>query len=85
MRSYLILLGIYSSVVSVCEDVKLRKSVQEFTIKEAKLLDSIGFAQLFFFNVPRMEPLRQLILLLLSMQLGKVISVLFSYIDHGSK
>ena len=46
LSSYLILVGIYSSAVSVSGDVKLRKSIREFTIKESKLLDSIGFAQM---------------------------------------
>ena len=42
LSSYLILLGIYSSAISVSQDAKLRKSIKRFAIKELKLLDSIG-------------------------------------------
>jgi hypothetical protein len=47
LSSYLILLGIYYSAISVAQDVKLRHSVRKFAIKEeSKLLDSIGTAQM---------------------------------------
>ena len=40
--SYLIFLGVYSSAISVSEDLKLRQSIRNFAIKESRLLDSIG-------------------------------------------
>ena len=42
LSSYLILLGVYSSAISVSEDIKLRQSIRNFAIKESRLLDSIG-------------------------------------------
>jgi hypothetical protein len=46
LSSYLILVGIYSSAISVSEDSKLRQSIRNFAIKESRLLDSIGTAQM---------------------------------------
>jgi hypothetical protein len=46
LSSYLILVGIYSSAISVSEDSKLRQSIRRFAMNESKLLDSIGSAQL---------------------------------------
>jgi hypothetical protein len=46
LSSYLILMGLYYSAVSVAEDVTLRKSIKNSAIKELKLLDSIGTAQM---------------------------------------
>jgi hypothetical protein len=46
LSSYLILLGIYSSSISVAQDVQLRSSIRKFAVKESKLLDSIGMAQM---------------------------------------
>jgi hypothetical protein len=46
LSSYLVLVGIYSSAISVSEDSRLRQSIRDFAIKEAKLLDSIGLAQM---------------------------------------
>ena len=46
LSAYLVLLGIYSSAVSVSEDSKLRQSMRTVALKEAKLLDSIGTAQM---------------------------------------
>ena len=46
LSSYLVLVGIYSSAISVSEDSRLRQSIRDFAIKEAKLLDSIGTAQM---------------------------------------
>jgi hypothetical protein len=46
LASYLILIGIYSSAVSVSEDSKLRQTIRGLTTKESKLLDSIGTAQM---------------------------------------
>ncbi|MBD0360054.1 MAG: hypothetical protein ICV56_05015 [Nitrososphaeraceae archaeon] len=46
LSSYLILVGIYASAISVAHDVKLRQSIRKFAIKESKLLDSIGSAEM---------------------------------------
>jgi hypothetical protein len=45
ISSYLILVGIYSSAISISEDNKLRKSIRNHAMKEAKLLENIGTAQ----------------------------------------
>jgi hypothetical protein len=44
--SYLLLGGIYSSAISVSQDVKLRQSMRRLAVEESKLLDSIGTAQM---------------------------------------
>ena len=46
LASYLIFIGIYSSALSVAEDSTLRQSIRRFAIKESKLLDSIGTAEM---------------------------------------
>jgi hypothetical protein len=46
LGSYMILIGIYSSAISVSEDSKLRQSIRAFALRESKLLDSIGTAQM---------------------------------------
>jgi hypothetical protein len=46
LASYLIFIGIYSSAISVSEDSKLRQSIRQFALRESKLLDSIGTAQM---------------------------------------
>jgi hypothetical protein len=46
LSSYLILVGIYASAISIGEDMKLRQSIRKYTLTESKLLDSIGTAQL---------------------------------------
>jgi hypothetical protein len=46
LASYLIFLGIYSSAISVSEDSELRQSIRGFAMKESRLLDSIGMAQM---------------------------------------
>jgi hypothetical protein len=46
LSSYLILVGVYSSAISVAQDSKLRQSIRKFAIKESKLLDSIGSSQM---------------------------------------
>jgi hypothetical protein len=45
LSSYLILVGIYSSAISVSQDVSLRKLIRKHTLMEVKLLESIGTAQ----------------------------------------
>jgi hypothetical protein len=46
LSSYLILIGIYGSAISVSEDSMLRKSIRKLIIKDTKLLDSIATAQM---------------------------------------
>jgi hypothetical protein len=46
LSSYLILVGIYHSAISVAQDIKLRQSIRKFALKESKLLDSIGTSQM---------------------------------------
>jgi hypothetical protein len=46
LSSYLVLVGIYSSAISLSQDSKLRQSIRQFTLGEPKLLDSIGTAQM---------------------------------------
>jgi len=46
LASYLIFIGIYSSAISVAEDSELRQSIRGFAMKESRLLDSIGVAQM---------------------------------------
>ena len=42
----MILVGIYCSAISVAEDSKLRQSIRSFALRESRLLDSIGTAQM---------------------------------------
>lgn len=46
LASYLVLIGIYSSAISISEDSRLRNSIRNFAMKEANLLDSIGAAHM---------------------------------------
>jgi len=46
LSSYLVLVGIYSSAISVSEDSILRQSIRTIAINESRLLDSIGMAQM---------------------------------------
>ena len=46
LSAYMILVGIYSSAISVSEDSILRQSIRTIAIKESSLLDSIGMAQM---------------------------------------
>jgi hypothetical protein len=46
LASYLLLIGIYSSAISVAEDSNLRRSIRSFAMKESRLLDSIAMAQM---------------------------------------
>jgi hypothetical protein len=45
LASYLILIGIYSSAISVSEDSTLRRTIRSF-VRKSRLLDSIGTAQM---------------------------------------
>jgi hypothetical protein len=46
LSSYLVLVGIYSSAISVAQDEKLRQSIRKSAIKQSKLLESIGSAHM---------------------------------------
>ena len=46
LSSYLILVGIYSSVLSVSQDTRLRQSIRRLAKSETKLLDNISTAQI---------------------------------------
>ena len=46
LSSYLISFGFYSLAISVSQDIKLRKSIRNFVISEAKLFDNLGMAQM---------------------------------------
>jgi hypothetical protein len=43
---YLVLVGIYSSALSVANDIELRKSIRKSVMQKSNLLDSIGTAQM---------------------------------------
>ena len=45
LSSYLVLVGIFSSAISISEDANLRREIRHLAIRESKLLDSIGRAQ----------------------------------------
>jgi hypothetical protein len=44
--SYLILIGLYGSAISIAHDTKLRQSIKASTMDELKLLDSIGISEI---------------------------------------
>jgi hypothetical protein len=46
LASYLVLVGIYSSAISISHDASLRREIRRLAIRESKLLDSIGTAQM---------------------------------------
>jgi len=46
LSSYLVLVGIYSSAISISQDANLRREIRRLAIRESKLLDSIGLAQI---------------------------------------
>ena len=45
LSSYLVLLGIYSSAISMSQDANLRREIRRLAIRELELLDRIGSAQ----------------------------------------
>ncbi|MGH9975968.1 MAG: hypothetical protein ACRD8Z_09060, partial [Nitrososphaeraceae archaeon] len=45
LSSYLVLIGIYCTAISISQDAKLRQSIRRLAQKESSLLDSIGLAQ----------------------------------------
>jgi hypothetical protein len=46
LSSYMLLVGIYSSAISISQDSELRKFIGKIAVKEAKFLEGIGFAQM---------------------------------------
>jgi hypothetical protein len=46
LASYLILVGLYYSAISLSNDVNLRRTIRESALRESKLLDSIGQASM---------------------------------------
>ncbi len=46
LSSFLVLVGIFSSAISISEDAKLRREIRRLAIRESKILDSIGLAQI---------------------------------------
>ena len=46
LSSYLILIGIYSSAISISQDMNLRKSIRKATKQQSELLSDIGTAQM---------------------------------------
>lgn len=46
LASYLVLLGIYSSAISISHDANLRREIRRLALRESRLLDSIGSAQM---------------------------------------
>jgi hypothetical protein len=47
LASFMVLIGLYNSAISVAQDVKLRESIKASTLQQSsKLLDSIGTAEM---------------------------------------
>lgn len=46
LSCYLILMGVYSSAISLSQDAKLRRSIRDSAINQLKLLGNIGAAQM---------------------------------------
>jgi hypothetical protein len=46
LSCYMVLVGIYSSAISVSQNATLRQSIRKLVLNESKLLDSIGTAQM---------------------------------------
>lgn len=46
LSTYLFMLGLYSSAITVSQDLKLRQSIRDSAVEESKLLVSIGSAQM---------------------------------------
>jgi hypothetical protein len=44
--SFLVLLGVYSSAVTISENTKIRQSIRKLAIREHELLEQIGMAQM---------------------------------------
>lgn len=46
LASYLVLVGIYSSAISISQDANLRRAIRRLAIRESKFLENIGTTQL---------------------------------------
>jgi len=46
LASFMMIIGLYSSAISVSQDDRLRKTIRKNAIEESKLLDSIGTAEM---------------------------------------
>ena len=46
LSTYLIYVGLYSSAVTLSQDLNLRKTIRKSVMEQSKLLDSIGTAQM---------------------------------------
>ena len=46
LATYLIYVGLYSSAVTLSQDLTLRKTIRKSVMEQSKLLDSIGTAQM---------------------------------------
>ena len=46
LSSYLVLIGLYSSAISVSQDRMLRNTIRRYAVNQSKLLDNIGFSQM---------------------------------------
>ncbi len=60
LSSYLLLVGIYSSAMSISRDTELRKFINTVTEREIKLLGNIGFAQVEQELITKIIPIAQL-------------------------
>lgn len=59
LSAYMLLIGIYSSAMSISRDTELRKFIHTVAANESKLLDHIGFAQLHQELIKKIIPLVQ--------------------------
>jgi hypothetical protein len=46
LASYLILVGVYSSAISISQDIKLRQSLRKSVQQQSTLLDKIGASEM---------------------------------------
>jgi len=46
VSSYMILVGLYSSAISVSRNADLRRSIRKYVLQEVRFLDSIGYAHM---------------------------------------
>lgn len=60
LSSYMLLVGIYSSALSISKDTELRRYIHNVVDREIKILGSLGFAQLERELVTRVVPLAQI-------------------------
>lgn len=82
LSSYLLLVGIYSSFMSISRDTELRKFINTVTEREIKLLGNIGFAQVEQELVTKIIPLAQLQALKMEQEFGVKTSFTDSDFKH---